>query len=166
MANQCATRNSTDGIRPLLEKLGLADPPTFTLFPKLPPELRLKILKDTLLIGPQRRRFIRVKARIDAPSRHSKKPCWFIIEDNECSADIKDIGLLRTNKESRDVYLRYFNKALRAKGEGLIRYHDDDIIFVCKYQSNLPQFPICPNLASASICFFVKDSTDHFTPLS
>ena len=78
MASQDPTTDEITAIVPLLEVLTLADPaPTFTLFPKLPPELRLKILEDALPIGVRGRRFIQVKVRIGAPSR-SRKPCWII----------------------------------------------------------------------------------------
>lgn len=134
MATQGPASDFTAAIQPLLEDLALADPqPTFTLFPKLPPELRLKILKDALPVGHKGRRFIRVKARIGALSPRSKDPCWFIVDNNAYSPDVKDIGILGVNKEFRHVYLRHFDKTLKAKGVGLIRYHENDIIFICKY---------------------------------
>jgi hypothetical protein len=136
MATQGPASDFTAAIQPLLEDLALADPqPTFTLFPKLPPELRLKILKDALPVGHKGRRFIRVKARIGALSPRSKDPCWFIVDNNAYSPDVKDIGILGVNKEFRHVYLRHFDKTLKAKGVGLIRYHENDIIFICKYSS-------------------------------
>jgi 2EXR family len=100
-------------------------------FPKLPTELRWKILEHALPIGTKGRRFIQVKARISAPSRF-QKPAWFVLEENAYSSDVKDVGLLSANKESRNIYLRYFGKSLRAKGDGLIRYRDDDTIYICK----------------------------------
>jgi hypothetical protein len=125
--------DSTTGIPSLAENLSLENAnPTFTLFPKLPPELRLKILRRALPFSRKGRRFIEVKARIGASSRHSKEPCWFVLDDNAYSSDVKDVGLLRASKESRDAYLRYFDKSLRAKGQGLIRYQEDDIIYVGK----------------------------------
>jgi len=133
MASQDPTTDEITAIVPLLEVLTLADPaPTFTLFPKLPPELRLKILEDALPIGVKGRRFIQVKVRIGAPSR-SRKPCWFILDENVSSADVKDIGLLGVNKECRRVFLNRFNKQLRAAGKGLIRYNEADTIFICKF---------------------------------
>ncbi len=133
MAAQSPTCCSIVEIQSLLDKLTLANlQPTFTLFPKLPPELHLKILEDALPIGRKGYRFVKVIGRISAPSRHSKEHCWFILGNNAYSSDVKDIGLLGENKETRNVYLRYFNKALRAKGEGLIRYHENDAIFVCE----------------------------------
>jgi hypothetical protein len=133
MATQAPPSDSTTGIQSLAENPSLANPnPTFTLFPKLAPELRLKILKHALPFNRKGRRFIEVRARIGAPSRHSKEPCWFILDDNAYSSDVKDMGLLGANKESRDAYLRYFNKSLKVKGQGLIRYQEDDIIYVGK----------------------------------
>jgi 2EXR family len=128
----------TVAVQQLLNKLTLEDPgTTFTLFPKLPTELRLKIFGAALPTGDKRRRFIQVKGRIGALSRRSKnEPCWFILEDNAGSSDVKNVALLGANKESRYVYLRHFTKSLRAKGKGLIRYHEDDTIFVCKYSLN------------------------------
>ncbi|KAH8755454.1 hypothetical protein F5882DRAFT_444769 [Hyaloscypha sp. PMI_1271] len=131
MATQGPTSDITAAIQPLLGDLTLADSQqTFTLFPRLPPELRLKILKDALPVGHKGRRFIRVKARIGAPSPRSKEPCWFIVDNNAYSSDLKDVGLLGVNKEFRHVYLRHFDKTLAAKGVGLIRYHENDIIFI------------------------------------
>jgi len=132
MASEHPTSDDVAAIEPLLEGLTLAEqPPTFTLFPKFPPELRLKILEDALPLGVKGRRFIQVKARIKAPS-HLKIPCLFILDDSVCSSDVKDIGLLSANKESRQVYLRHFNKSLRAPKRGLIRYHENDTIFICE----------------------------------
>jgi hypothetical protein len=134
MATQGPTSDITAAIQPLLGDLTLADSqPTFTLFPRLPPELRLKILKDALPVGHKGRRFIRVKARIGAPSPRSNEPCWFIVDNNAYSSDVKDVSLLGVNKEFRHVYLRHFDKTLAANGVGLIRYHENDIIFICKY---------------------------------
>ena len=145
MDSRDPSSDSSTSIECLLEEIALATPQSaepnlhlaFTLFPKLATELRLKILEHALPIGNKGRRFIEVKARISAPSRRSKEPCWFILEDNAYSTDVKDVGLLGANKESRDVYLRCFDKLLRAKGDGLIRYHEDDIIFVCTYPRKL-----------------------------
>lgn len=132
MDSQKPTSNEFARIQPLLEELTLADqPPTFTVFPKLPPEIRLKILEDALPVGAKGRRFIQVKARISAPSR-SRKPCWFILEDNAYSSDVKDIGLLGANKETRQVFLSHFNKSLRTTNKGLIRFNKADTIFICE----------------------------------
>lgn len=126
-------------IQSLLAKLTLADTnsqPTFALFPELPPELRLKILHEALPIGNKGGRFIQLKARIDARSRRSKgEPCWFIVEDNADFSNVRDLALLRTNKESRNEFLHHFDKSLRAKGEGLIRYRSTDTIYICEYSS-------------------------------
>jgi hypothetical protein len=167
MATQDPTNDFTAAIQPLLEDLTLADPqPNFTLFPKLPPELRLKILKYALPVGHKGRRFIRVKARIGAPSSRSKEPCWFIVENNACSSDVKDIGLLGVNREFRHMYLRHFDKTLTAKGVGLIRYHENDIIFICKYSCG--RFRSLFSLATSSTFLFVigRDSTDSFVLFS
>jgi hypothetical protein len=133
LASELSASDAAAAIHTLLDKTTLATQhQTFTLFPKLPTELRLKIFKHALPIGTTGKRIIQVKARITAPSR-SQKPLWFILEDNVSSSDVKDVELLRTNKESRELYLSYFNKSLKAKGEGLIRYHVDDTIYICKY---------------------------------
>ncbi|KAE9380780.1 hypothetical protein N431DRAFT_324908 [Stipitochalara longipes BDJ] len=148
MASEEPTSDATAAIQPLLEDFTLTDPlPTFTFFPKLPPELRLKILEDALPVGLKGCRFIQVKARIGASSRHSSEPCWFILDDNACSSDVKDIGLLAANKECRHVFLRHFNKSLRSKGKGLIRYHEDDTIFI----SNIDALMRNPSIRSVII---------------
>jgi len=57
----------------------------------------------------------------------------FTLEMNDHSDIIADIGMSRANFESRQVYITAFPNTLKTKKKGVIRYSDEDIIYVCKF---------------------------------
>jgi len=116
----------------------------FTLFPKLPPELRQKIYNDAMPTGPHGYRMLKVTGHIIAPSNSSRghtlkpepKPCSieFALEENAHSASVKDLALSCTCLESRVIFLQRNPLALRTTRErSLIRYAKQDIIYIGKH---------------------------------
>ncbi len=104
---------------------------SFTLFPELPIELRLKIWKHALPMPPHRkRRMIQVFARISTTLK-TRDYSRFIPQDNIHSAVLREVGMLRANWESRAVYLRRFPFSLRTWNKGLIQYGSADVIYIC-----------------------------------
>jgi hypothetical protein len=119
----------------------------FTVFPKLPPELRQKIFKDALpsgsrgyrvlkvygtIIVPDRRRNSAAKESKSKPEPNPKPYIEFTLERNSDEHTLKDLALSRSCTESRAVFLKRNPYTLIAKREGLIRFAKDDIIFLSK----------------------------------
>jgi hypothetical protein len=123
LANQLSEFELSHTIKPLT---------SFTLFPNLPIELRLKIWKYALPRPPSRkRRVVQVFARVSTTLK-TRDYSRFILEDNIHSAGIREVGMLGANWESRAVYLRTFPFSLRTVKKGLIQYGSEDIIYICK----------------------------------
>jgi hypothetical protein len=141
------------------------DPTTeFTLFPKLPTELRLKIFKHALPIGSKGFRILKVncdfviveeeeeeeeeeekqktkrrgqknpfeiKLKLKLQPRYNPKSYFrFNLEDNSDSKAVRDIALSEVCMESRGVFLRTFTQSVRTEGEGLIRFDEEDILYI------------------------------------
>ena len=122
----------------------------FTLFPKLPTELRLIIWKFALPNGAAddgkrifclNTQFVNDDTRLNAifyltTSRHA--PCdpsprnkaEMNVEYENWRRDMRDVGLLRACKESRDVFLRAFPHTLSTTNGGVIRFDDQTTIHV------------------------------------
>jgi len=131
-----ASPTSTNDLTHQLSQLQLSSTAelleSFTVFPKLPIELRLKIWKFALPMPRKRvRRILRVRARVSTTLK-TKDYSRFFLEDNPHAASIRDIGMLGANWESREVYLSFFTNFLPTKKNGLIRYHVNDIIYICE----------------------------------
>lgn len=56
----------------------------------------------------------------------------FTLEQNPHSETILDLGMSGANYESRQVYISAFPNTLQTNKKGVIRYSDEDIIYVCK----------------------------------
>jgi hypothetical protein len=125
-------------IRPLTE---------FTVFPKLPPELRQKIFKDALPSSSRGYRVLKVYGTVIVPDRpknssakeskskpepNPKAYIEFTIVRNSDNHTFKDLALSRSCTESRAVFLTRSPYTLIAKREGLIRFAKDDIIHLSK----------------------------------
>ena len=119
----------------------------FTVFPKLPPELRQKIFKDALPTGsrgyrmlsvlgtvivPDRRKNSSAKKSKSKPEPNPKAYFEFTLERNSDDHTLKELALSRSCRESRAVFLKCNPYTLIAKGEGLIRFAKDDIIYLSK----------------------------------
>jgi hypothetical protein len=109
----------------------------FTLFPSLAPELRLKIFKHALPSSPIRHRLLRVTAEYSTEKPLFKNEGFlkFRLLDNLHSASVKDIAFLSACTESRDVFLSRFKLYLHAGNGGLIRYAEEDVVYIGKSPS-------------------------------
>ncbi|KAE9376623.1 hypothetical protein N431DRAFT_462444 [Stipitochalara longipes BDJ] len=139
----------------VLEISGLKPLEQFTFFPKLAVEIRLKVWKYALPIGPQGLRLLKVagdevvettrstkRIRIQSssnviastgPSTYSETTSshlTFRLLKHHHNVDIKNCSLLSACLESRQVYLKYFNQSLRVGEEGLIRFAKEDIVYI------------------------------------
>ncbi|KAE9376622.1 hypothetical protein N431DRAFT_453027 [Stipitochalara longipes BDJ] len=117
----------------------------FTLFPKLPPELRQKIFKDAIPTGSQGFRVLKVYGAIvgeeNKNRKHKPRPhIEFELEKGHKKKLAKHMSLSRASKESRDAFLRSNPHLLRTKKEGLIRFATEDVIYVVNL--SLLQFDI------------------------
>jgi hypothetical protein len=119
----------------------------FTVFPKLPPELRQKIFKDALPSGSRGYRMLWVYGIVIVPDRcknsstkkskskpkpNSKAYIEFTLPRIFDNHTAKDLALSRSCTESRAVFLKRNPYTLITKGEGLIRFAKDDIIYLSK----------------------------------
>jgi hypothetical protein len=131
----------------------------FTPFPKLAVELRLKIWKYALPIGPDGQRLLQlataqIASNTTAATTLQIKPSFldlakstnttssyltFRLLDHNHNVYIKNLASLSTCIESRSVYLRYFTQSVRVGQEGLIRFAKDDIVFIRKKSYYLKQ---------------------------
>jgi hypothetical protein len=129
----------------------------FTFFSKLPIEIRLKIFKYALPIGPQSCRMLRVAIRqivsksittttfegpfkrLSPPTETTGKVSMFLtcqLLEHEHNSFIRDLGLLAACSESRGVYLKRFTGSLRTGEQGLIRFAKEDIVYISKKTYN------------------------------
>ena len=105
MASRDPTTDDITAIVPLLEVLTLADPaPTFTLFPKLPPELRNKIWKKACFVS----RVVDVwcvpvgdTGFGDACVRPFRQKIWMFKSHSQPP-------ILHASKEARSIDLQYY----------------------------------------------------------
>jgi hypothetical protein len=119
----------------------------FTVFPKLPPELRQKIFKDALPSGSRGYRMLWVYGTVIVPDQcknsstkkskskpkpNSKAYIEFTIQRSSDSHTAKDLALSLSCMESRAAFLKRNPYTLITEGEGLIRFAKDDIIYLCK----------------------------------
>lgn len=77
--------------------------------------------------SPSHRRIYHQEARIK-----NKGYLKFRLLENVHSVSINDIALLRTCYGSRDVFLSIFRHHLQVGKGGLIRYADEDVIYIAK----------------------------------
>jgi len=119
----------------------------FTVFPKLPPELRQKIFKDALPSGSRGYRMLWVYGIVIVSDRcknsstkkyksklkpSSKAYIEFTLQRSSDSHTAKDLALSRSCTESRAVFLKRNPYTLITKGGGFIRFAKDDIIYLSK----------------------------------
>jgi len=119
----------------------------FTVFPKLPPELRQKIFKDALPTGSRGYRMLSVLGTVTVPDRRKNSSAKkskskpepnpkayfeFTLERNSDDHTLKELALSHSCRESRAVFLKCNPYTLIAKEEGLIRFAKDDIIYLSK----------------------------------
>jgi hypothetical protein len=119
----------------------------FTVFPKLPPELRQKIFNDALPSGSRGYRMLWVYGTVIVPDQcknpstkqskskpkpNSKAYIEFTLLRNSGGHTAKDLALSRSCTESRAVFLKRNPYTLITEGEGLIRFAKGDIIYLCK----------------------------------
>jgi len=104
----------------------------FTLFPNLPPELCRKIYGHALPSVALGHRMFRVSAEYitTKPGEENKSYIEFTLLDNVHSASFKDIALLGACFESREVFISKFRHHLLASNGGLIRYADEDVVYI------------------------------------
>jgi hypothetical protein len=117
---------------------------TFTPFPKLPIELRLKIFKLALPTGPNGFRMLKVnvEATVAEPKKLTTEGYlqyqWvFSLQNNDHVFEIKEVALSATSKESRAAYLEIFRHALRGQKSSLIRFGGDDVIYISEHDDPL-----------------------------
>jgi hypothetical protein len=111
------------------------DPPLaeFTLFPKLPIELRLKTFGYALPDGG--RTAIRARVVLKGDRGSFKKRLQFEVRKisgkatRNTPSSLLQLGLLGACKESRETYIQSFKNVLPSP-RGLIRFHDDTIIYI------------------------------------
>ena len=115
----------------------------FTLFPKLPIELRLQIFKHAILKTinnlKDEKCVIRVTPSLPRIPKSNDTRVAFQIHKmsdygTRTSPEIFDIGLLGACVESRDVYLKAFQGCadLLTIGGGLVRYDENTFIYIDK----------------------------------
>jgi hypothetical protein len=111
----------------------------FTLFPKLPIELRLQIFKHAIpkTNNKDEKRVIRVTPSLPRIPKSNDTRVAFQIHKMSgygprTSPEIFDIGLLGACVESRDVYLKAFQGCadLLTIGGGLVRYDENTFIYI------------------------------------
>jgi hypothetical protein len=145
-------------------------PRKFTLFPELPPELRLKIWKHALPNGPydDGERFLCFNINIvrDDPVKGldinfsveyegkdvmecppDTPPQETLLESDSkkldgCIADLKNVTLLSTCVESRGVVLETFKNTLPIGQNGLFRFDNEDLICILNWSSKETRDPI------------------------
>jgi len=122
----------------------------FTVFPKLPPELRQKIFRTALPTGSRGFRILKVHGTIFPPWEEvkrgqkisqKKKPKIEPESHVEFSLPrrhgldnitMKELSLSLTCTESREIFLELNSYVLRTKGDGLIRFGKEDVIYIGK----------------------------------
>jgi hypothetical protein len=113
----------------------------FTLFPKLPIELRLQIFKHAIPKpnNKDEKRVVRVTPSLSQIPKSDDTRVAFQIHKTSgygirTSPEIFDIGLLGACMESRDVYLEAFQGCayLLTIGGGLVRYDENTFIYIEK----------------------------------
>jgi hypothetical protein len=70
---------------------------------------------------------------IEKPKLKNKGYIKFTLLDNIPSASIKEIALLSACAESSEVFLSEFKHHLHAGNGGLIRYVDEDVLYISNH---------------------------------
>ncbi|KAN0117053.1 hypothetical protein V8E51_003030 [Hyaloscypha variabilis] len=150
----------------------------FTLFPKLPTEIRLKIFRHALPSTTMVQVTKKVRAdddagRVNLPKTNS----WFIFRllEHRHNSYVSDVSLLSASTESRGIYLKHFNGSLKTAKGGLIRFSKEDIVYIRNlnetirnqeimrilFHGNGSQILECHNLALPSDVLYLMWNTMH-----
>jgi hypothetical protein len=145
--HQCATdpisaMNSTH--RPLSPAHSAQPLTSFTIFPKFPIELRLKIFKMAIPTGPKGYRMLEVKVELMkakpdiVTDEGRRKYQWvFFLENNDHVSEIQEVSLSSTTRESRAAYLETYRHVLHGEKGSLIRFGGDDVIYISEHDNPL-----------------------------
>ena len=131
----------------------------FALFSSLPVELQLSIWRRSLPISHQGYRILRVRA-IYIPTLQDPQGCWskpflkFQLLENIHSPFLKDLSMLQICALSREIFLARFNNSLGTSNGGMIRFADEDIVYISKPS---PSWAFLPNLGVKSPSLSILD---------